>query len=60
MMEARFARIKAGVIPSYKRVDTCAAEFEANTPYMYSSYDRDCEVAPTNNRKVGWGELVCV
>jgi carbamoyl-phosphate synthase large subunit len=30
----RETRIKMGVIPSYKRIDTCAAEFEANTPYM--------------------------
>ena len=37
---------------SYKRVDTCAAEFEANTPYMYSCYDGSCECEPTNSRKV--------
>ena len=35
-----------------KRVDTCAAEFEAATPYMYSSYDGDDECEPTNNKKV--------
>lgn len=37
--EVRDARVKMGVSPSMKRVDTCAAEFEAPTPYMYSSYD---------------------
>ena len=35
-----------------KRVDTCAAEFEAATPYMYSSYDGECECAPTTASKV--------
>ena len=38
--------------PSYKRVDTCAAEFEAATPYMYSSYDGECEAEPTDKPKV--------
>ncbi|KAG1660837.1 hypothetical protein FOA52_008948 [Chlamydomonas sp. UWO 241] len=52
MMETRAARIAAGVTPSYKRVDTCAAEFEADTPYMYSCYDGDCESTPTSARKV--------
>jgi carbamoyl-phosphate synthase large subunit len=33
-------------------VDTCAAEFEANTPYMYSSYEYECESAQTNKKKV--------
>lgn len=50
--EVRSKRLSLGVKPTYKRVDTCAAEFEANTPYMYSSYDYECESAPTNNRKV--------
>lgn len=48
----RSQRISFGVTPSYKRVDTCAAEFEANTPYMYSSYDAECESAPTKKKKV--------
>ena len=52
MMSVRAARKALGVIPSYKRVDTCAAEFEAKTPYMYSCYDGDCECAPTTERKV--------
>ncbi|MBI4401480.1 MAG: carbamoyl-phosphate synthase large subunit [Nitrospirae bacterium] len=37
---------------TYKRVDTCAAEFEAHTPYLYSTYEQDCEARPTNRRKV--------
>ena len=45
-------RLALGVNPSYKRVDTCAAEFEANTPYMYSSYDDECEAAPSTRKKV--------
>ncbi len=36
----------------YKRVDTCAAEFEAQTPYLYSTYGRECEARPTQRRKV--------
>ncbi|RCV20215.1 hypothetical protein SETIT_4G038300v2, partial [Setaria italica] len=43
-------RMALGVTPTYKRVDTCAAEFEANTPYMYSSYEYECESAPTNRK----------
>ena len=49
----RKTRTGLGVVPSMKRVDTCAAEFEAGTPYMYSSYDGECECAPTNDAKVG-------
>ncbi|XP_062082005.1 carbamoyl-phosphate synthase large chain, chloroplastic [Humulus lupulus] len=51
-IEVRQKRISLGVTPAYKRVDTCAAEFEANTPYMYSSYDFECESAPTQSKKV--------
>ncbi|PIN10875.1 Multifunctional pyrimidine synthesis protein CAD (includes carbamoyl-phosphate synthetase, aspartate transcarbamylase, and glutamine amidotransferase) [Handroanthus impetiginosus] len=50
--EVRLKRLSLGVKPAYKRVDTCAAEFEANTPYMYSSYEFECESAPTNRKKV--------
>ena len=39
-------------IPSYKMVDTCAAEFPANTPYFYSSCEPDCEIVATNTKKV--------
>ncbi|HXV77828.1 MAG TPA: carbamoyl-phosphate synthase large subunit [Candidatus Polarisedimenticolaceae bacterium] len=41
-----------GVAPGFKRVDTCAAEFEAMTPYLYSSYEDECEATPTERRKV--------
>ncbi|XP_065000611.1 carbamoyl phosphate synthase arginine-specific large chain, chloroplastic-like [Musa acuminata AAA Group] len=50
--DVRSRRLSLGVTPAYKRVDTCAAEFEANTPYMYSSYDFECESAPTPKKKV--------
>jgi carbamoyl-phosphate synthase large subunit len=40
------------VRPVYKRVDTCGAEFEAHTPYLYSTYEQECEADPTNRRKV--------
>ncbi|GAQ91068.1 carbamoyl phosphate synthetase B [Klebsormidium nitens] len=48
----REARLGLGVVPAYKRVDTCAAEFEAFTPYQYSSYDAECESEPTAAKKV--------
>jgi carbamoyl-phosphate synthase large subunit len=45
--------IEAAVaIPSYKMVDTCAAEFPANTPYFYSTYEPDCEIVPSDTKKV--------
>lgn len=50
--DVRARRSALGVIPTYKRVDTCAAEFEANTPYMYSTYEYECESAPANRKKV--------
>jgi carbamoyl-phosphate synthase large subunit len=50
--EVRKARKGHGVVASMKRVDTCAAEFEAETPYMYSSYDGNDEVAATDKRKI--------
>ena len=40
------------MVASFQRVDTCAAEFQADTPYMYSSYDGSDECEPTNNKKV--------
>ena len=51
-------RYALGIKPSYKRIDTCAAEFESQTPYLYSSYERDaasiseCEAEPTNAKKI--------
>ena len=51
--EVRAERKKHGLEPSYRLVDTCAAEFEAYTPYYYSSYDRgDDEVTPNEKKKV--------
>jgi carbamoyl-phosphate synthase large subunit len=64
--DVRKTRLMHGVKPVYKRVDSCAAEFEAVTPYMYSTYEQpyfqllnghlqpihDCEAMPTNNKKV--------
>jgi carbamoyl-phosphate synthase large subunit len=50
--EVRAERHAANIRPVYKRVDTCAAEFEASTPYMYSTYEQENEAAPTNRRKV--------
>ncbi len=55
----RDSRHRLGVRPSYKRIDTCAAEFEAKTPYMYSSYETfaagevaECESNPTDREKI--------
>ncbi|MDA8443665.1 carbamoyl-phosphate synthase large subunit [Paracidovorax valerianellae] len=48
----REARRALNVRPVYKRVDTCAAEFATNTAYMYSTYEDECEAAPTNNKKI--------
>ena len=50
--DVRKARHAAGVRPVYKRVDTCGAEFESHTPYMYSSYEDECESRPSDKRKV--------
>ena len=51
-MAVRQARKALGVTAVYYRVDTCAAEFEAHTPYLYATYERDDEAQPTNKRKV--------
>jgi carbamoyl-phosphate synthase large subunit len=48
----RDRREKDGLKPVYKRVDTCAAEFESFTPYMYSAYEPTCEANPTAKKKV--------
>jgi carbamoyl-phosphate synthase large subunit len=45
-------RLDLGIIPTFKMVDTCAAEFEAKTPYYYSSYDTECELVPSDRKKV--------
>ena len=41
-----------GVFPSFKRVDSCAAEFDTSTAYMYSTYEEECEMQPTENNKI--------
>lgn len=48
----RKLREKLKVIPVYKKVDTCAAEFEAHTPYFYSTYEMENEAQPTSKKKV--------
>jgi len=54
----RRARINLGVVAVFKRIDTCAAEFEAQTPYMYSTYESpvfdevECEARPSDRKKV--------
>jgi len=48
----RKQRHALGIRPVYKRVDTCAAEFATNTAYMYSTYDEECEAAPTDKKKI--------
>src|SRR5580693_5231617 len=50
--KVRHLRKKHGVLPVYKRVDTCAAEFESFTPYLYSTYEDEDEAAPTSKKKV--------
>ncbi|MEZ7984358.1 MAG: carbamoyl-phosphate synthase large subunit, partial [Pseudomonadales bacterium] len=50
--EVRTTRLGFGIKPSYKRVDTCAAEFASDTAYMYSTYEEFCEAAPTNRDKI--------
>ncbi len=50
--EVRIAREAAGVIPTYKTVDTCSAEFAAETPYHYSTYEDESEVRSSTGRKV--------
>ncbi len=48
----RERRQALGVRPVYKRVDTCAAEFATQTAYMYSTYDEECEAAPSTRQKI--------
>ena len=45
-------RINLGIKPVYRRVDTCAAEFQTSTCYMYSTYGSDCESNPSTNKKI--------
>ena len=50
--EFRAFRLEAGIIATYKLVDTCAAEFEAYTPYYYSTYESECEVERSDRKKI--------
>jgi carbamoyl-phosphate synthase large subunit len=48
----RQRRLEQGLVPAFKRIDTCAAEFESYTPYFYGTYEQVCEADPTATRKV--------
>ena len=48
----RDLRKRLGILPTFQRVDTCAAEFEAQTPYLYSAYEMDDEARPTDRQKI--------
>jgi carbamoyl-phosphate synthase large subunit len=50
--KVREHRHRLGIRPVYKRVDTCAAEFASATAYMYSTYEEECEAAPTDRKKI--------
>ncbi len=51
-MDARRRRIRLGIVPAYKMVDTCAGEFPSSTPYLYSSYEEESEAPRTGKRSV--------
>ena len=48
----RLLRKELGILPTFQRVDTCAAEFKAETPYLYSAYEMEDESQPTNRKKI--------
>ncbi|MBA3634160.1 MAG: carbamoyl-phosphate synthase large subunit [Acidobacteria bacterium] len=50
--DVRERRKDLNITPVYKRVDTCGAEFESHTPYLYSTYEEECEAEPTKRRKI--------
>ncbi|MEP6925486.1 MAG: carbamoyl-phosphate synthase large subunit, partial [Pyrinomonadaceae bacterium] len=50
--EVRERRKDLNIVPVYKRVDTCGAEFESFTPYLYSTYEEECEANPTDKPKI--------
>jgi carbamoyl-phosphate synthase large subunit len=52
ILKVREMRKQMGIVPVFKRVDTCAAEFESFTPYMYSTYEEEDESAVTSKKKV--------
>jgi len=51
-LDARRRRIRLGILPAYKMVDTCAGEFPSSTPYLYSSYEEESEAPRTGKRSV--------
>ena len=51
-IDVRNLRISQGIVPVYKRVDTCAAEFKTTTAYLYSTYDEECESMPSSKDKI--------
>ena len=51
-LDVRNKRKELNVSPVFKRVDTCAAEFESSTAYMYSTYEDECESLPSSNKKI--------
>ncbi|MDQ7089059.1 MAG: carbamoyl-phosphate synthase large subunit [Methylococcales bacterium] len=50
--EVRNVRHKFNIRPVYKRIDSCAAEFDSDTAYLYSTYERECEARPTDKEKI--------
>ncbi len=50
--EVRARRRSEGIVPVFKRVDTCGAEFESYTPYLYSTYESECEATPSERKKI--------
>jgi len=50
--EVNARRQTVNIIPVFKRVDTCGAEFEAHTPYLYSTYEEECEAKPSDKKKI--------
>src|SRR4029453_8174419 len=50
--DVRARRKAAGIVPVYKRVDTCSAEFVSHTPYLYSTYESESEADPSDRKKV--------
>lgn len=50
--QVRKHRLKLGVLPGYRRIDSCAAEFATETAYLYAHYYQHCEAAPSTNKKV--------
>ena len=50
--EIKSRRQSANITPVFKRVDTCGAEFEAHTPYLYSTYEEECEADPSDKKKI--------